>query len=64
MHVAVDALLKTINVALVAEVAPHGSDDGKLESRVRGHRISQYRKQNREVINGRKARVCVFLGFS
>jgi hypothetical protein len=40
VHVAVDALLKTVHIALVAVVAPHGSDDCKLESRVRCHGIA------------------------
>ena len=44
MHVAVLAFLKAIDVALVAEVAPHGPDDGKLESRVGSHRISRNRR--------------------
>lgn len=43
VHVAVLALLNTIDVTLVAEVAPHGPDDGKLESRVGSHRISRGR---------------------
>lgn len=43
VHVAVLAFLDTINVALVAEVAPHGPDDGKLESSVGSHRISRER---------------------
>lgn len=43
VHVAVLAFLNTIDVAPIAEVAPHGPDDGKLESRVGSHRISQKR---------------------
>lgn len=43
VHVAVLAFLKTVHVALVAEVATHGPDDGKLESRVGSHRIVENR---------------------
>lgn len=43
VHVAVLALLKTVHVALVAEIATHGPDDGKLESCVGSHRIAENR---------------------
>lgn len=59
MHVAVLALLKTVHVALVAEVATHRPDDGKLESRVGSHRIAENRSVDRETGKCKKVRMCL-----
>lgn len=59
VHVAVLAFLDTINVALVAEVAPHGPDDGKLESRVGSHRMSRERSLHWGTVKVTREKVCL-----